>query len=51
MYKLVIKTNDEEIEVELNDISELRQALEPYEKDYYEINVTMIEEKVKKLVR
>lgn len=50
-YKLVIKTMNEEIEFELNDISELGEKLKPYDRDYIEINLTIIEEKVKKLVR
>ena len=50
-YKLVIKTMNEKIEFELNDISELGEKLKPYENNYYEINLTMIKEKVKKLVR
>lgn len=50
-YKLVIKTMNEEIEFELNDISELGEKLKPYEREYIEIDLTIIEEKVKKLVR
>ena len=50
-YKLIIKIPNDEIEIELNDISELGEKLKPYDRDYIEINLTIIEEKVKKLVR
>ena len=48
-YKLIIKIPNDEIEIELNDISELEEKLKPYYDIYYEINLTMIEENVKKL--
>lgn len=48
-YKLIIKIPNDEIEIELNDIIELGEKLKPYYGIYYEINLTMIEEKVKKL--
>lgn len=49
MYKLTIKTIYETIELEIEDLEELKDILKLYEDVYVEMQMTRIKEKVKSI--